>query len=387
MTALGRYLSGTRIGCADLPGEEAKLLYGPIINKLSKTLVGTMPEKLDVAIVHTMNRYSEISRIADRPVLIYDRYAGQLLNTLTRILYWSQDVRTSNRFFSKVFAEQAILAGDLTGGMAGALAHVQFQKFWNIRPAGSDARVSLRVRLQEVFIFAHEFAHAMMTASEEFQKSTRAIGDLLTEPRDGPKDRGAYKFFQERYPGRQTFKQWKQLGEAEDAFVTDHRELLRDEVGCDDFALHMTLVTCLSMDESPEYAFEAAFLALRNIRALAYIRRDANPASSKLPHQNTTEFRLLQVRQHRLRDAFRSVAAVYSIEKALDGFWAKLQDLSDLHDRQIDYPLLATTLSSFKRVRRQLMKDKAVSQVRDVFEVAEWLGWDPAAKSVNYVLL
>lgn len=387
MKGLSRYLSGTRIGRPGLPGEEARLLYGSAVKNLRQIVSKVTDVACDVAIVHTLNRYSEICRIGDSKVLIYDRYAGQLLNAMTRILYWSSDRRTGDRLFSKLFAEQSILAGDWAGAMIGTGLHIQLQEFWTIPKASSDADVARKVQLQEVFVFAHEYCHAMMASSEAFRQSTREVGEILLQPRSTPRDRVSYRHFEQRYPGKQSFRDWKKSGDDDEAFVQRNKDLLRDELGCDDFALHATLMVCLKLGAPPDFAFEAAFLALRNIRALAYIRREANPRSSKLGSAAAIEERLLQVRQHRLRDAFRPVASMYGVETDLDTFWSRLQDLSDLHDRQIDNPLLFASLRRFKAQRRSLLKSTRVPERTDVFDVAKMLGWEPDTPDVEFIMI
>lgn len=389
MTELASYLGATRIGRHDIPAEQSRLLYTPAVETLRSTIKGAERERCEVAIVYTLNRFTEITHLSSKTVLIYDRYVGQALNTLTRILHWSPDTKSSTRAFARMFAEQAIIAGDAAGAGVGATLFAEASEHWNLPPSASDPEVAAQVHLQELFVFAHEYCHLIMASSSDFRDSRRRVGDILLEgPDDGDgESEQAYVAFAERYPNYRSFKQWRQMRQDERAFVARHVGEIRGELACDDFALGIVLETCKRQQIDARYGFKSVFLALRNIRSLAYMRRLANPRLARLGMAAAVPERLLQKRQHLLRTGFSLAALAHGVEKELESIQSELMDLSDLHDKQVDYPLLFSIVPQLQKVRMRALKKLGKSQFPEALSVARMLGWDPDADEIEYLVM
>lgn len=388
MKALETYLSATRIGANDGVGAGARLMYEGVVAQLRDIVRPFSPPECRVAIVFTLNRRTEITRIQGEPVLIYDRYLGQLLNTLTRILQWGDDTRAGERAFGRIFAEMALLAGDAPGSVAGYVYSSARNEFWNLPPAGGDFQVSASVRLQELFVFAHEYCHLLMNASSEFQASRRRIGQLLLEPEDEDNAPELYAQFAERYPNYQTFDQWTRTRREWRLFIDEHSDAIRDELACDDFAMSAVLISARDLQIGVVSAFEAIFLALRNVRVLSYIRVAATPRLARRGLAGATHTRMLQARQHLLRRAFRYAAVAHELaDDEVTAVWPRLMDLSDEHDRRVDDPLLFKCLPTLKKARLGAAKMRPRLGMIEAFEIAKAHGWQPQAREVDYIIL
>jgi hypothetical protein len=387
MDMLAAYLGATRIGRSDVSKDETLLLYRPLVELMRDTIRGTERERCEVVLVYTLNRFTEITRLGGRTLLIYDRYAGQALNTFTRILTWSTGPEASARAFARIFAEQAIIAGDGAGAFAGAETFARLGEHWNLPPASSDLTVSLQVHLQEMFVFAHEYCHLIMTGDDGFRESRKHVGDILIEGYLEDDSEEAYRSFEARYPGYQTMDKWRSTRRVHRAFIDEHRDEIREELACDDFALNILVRSCLDRDIDVGLAFKSAFLALRNIRALAYIRRLSNPRLAKLGLAGARPERLLQVRQHLLRNGFVLAAKVHDVEQALHSISGELMDLSDLHDRQVDFPLLTRIVPELQKLRKFMLKKGVEADMHHARKAARALGWDPDAEEIDYAIL
>lgn len=389
MKELSSYLGSTRIGRSDIDYEHNRLLYMPIIELLRSTITGIERERCEVVIVYTLNRFTEITRIAGKTMLIYDRYVGQAFSVLTRILYWSPNIETSARAFARMFAEQAIVSGDAPGSLAGTMLFEKTSKYWNLPQSISDVNVASQIRLQEIFVFAHEYCHLIMADNVDFRDSRRRIGNLLMEGPD--KNDGDiaqdYAAFSERYPKRSTYKQWRQMKEDDLAFIALHADELRDELACDEFALCIVLLACKMLKIDAQHGFKSVFLAMRNIRTLSYIRRLANPRLGRLGLAAALPVRLLQKRQHLLRTGFGLAAMAYDVEEEFGSIGNELMDLSDLHDRQVDNPLLFSVIPQLQNVRKKLFKKHGTSTFPEISTISRSLGWDPDADELEYTVI
>jgi len=385
MTKLGHYLGSSRISRHDVPNSQSALHYIPLVNHIRSILKGSEREKCEVIIVYTLNRYSEITNIDGETKLIYDRYSGQALNTLTRILFWSKDSRTAMRAFAKIFAELAIVAGDGAGAIAGALSSSKLNKFWKIPPAGGSQAVSTQVYLQEFFVFAHEYCHMVMASNPEFRESRRRVGNILIESMEYDESHESYKRFAEHYPGMESYEVWRDVGRRHQSFILSHKTELCDELACDDFALNLLVEHCMRQSIAVKYAFVASFLALRNIRTISYIRISANPLLSRSKLDQALPVLLLQARQHLLRNGYTLVAKARGVEADLQNVMDDMIALSDLHDKQIDNPLLEEGLDRLHKARDLVVSSGEDFGILKAFEIARTLGWDPDADTINYL--
>jgi hypothetical protein len=308
------------------------------------------------------------------------------LNTLTRVLFWGEDERAAQRAFARVYVEQAILAGDAGGAIAAiALLH-RTQKFWTLPGTSTNPGVAALVHLQERFIFSHEYCHLLMAASTAFMESRTRTADMLLEPIDELHSRAIYDRYLERYGASLGEIEFTQAAKAQEDFVADHRTVVRAELACDDFALHAAIMGCVKLRLDPLLAFEAAFLALRNIRVLSYIRGAADPRNRQADSLGGLQTRLLQVRQHRLRAAFPLVAEAHHLADRLAKLGPRLMELSDLHDQRIDEPLLFSTLGRIRKARKKTRMNSRSG--RDItVAIAEAEGWAPRSPVVQFVTL
>ncbi len=372
-----------------MPGEDSRQMYQPTIALVRKIVGQITPARCDVAIVYSMNRHAEICHIGSNPTLVFDRYVGQAVNTFMRILTWSEHPVRSTRAFARIFSEQAILAGDAAGAIAGMLMFEQTSHLWNLPHTADDPKVKLQVQLQEMFILAHEYCHLMMAASNEFRQSRLRIADMMLEPIAISLGEQHYAEFIARYPYEveSGLENFLSILSMQDKFIADNSAALRTEFSCDEFALHVTLLTCMQMGNDPKFAFEAAFLTLRNMRALAYIREAAKPGLFERDAVFGLGVKMLQARQHKLRGAYRWVALAYGLEKEFEDIIPDLMDLSDRHDDKIDNPLLFQILGTLVSTRNEIAVENPDLGLESAFEIAEAQGWAPRAPEVEYVLI
>lgn len=384
MTALSLYLSETRIGPSKMPtGSEAYALHVGVCRSMIRAV-----RHPKVAIVYSLSKRSEIVTIDGEPFLIHDRYLGQTLNTLTRILYWAQSPKPGEHIFFRTLAEEALLRGDSLGAMLGHRVAADLRRHWKVRQAVSSRDVWLEVLFQELFILAHEYCHLLMATLPEFAASRRRIGVLLADPEhDPPSDEARYAAFRRRYPSGGSFEAFTEMGHATQTFLRENQALLVDELACDDFALNVLLHHARAEGHPVGLVVRASFLSLRNIRALQYLRDATGPEGARRDVGGGLEARLLQARQHRLRSAYHVAAnqAGYDVGEE-DAVWRDLADLSDLHDRRIDEPILFKVIPRLATARNRLATTKPPGGIAECFNLAALTGWSPSSK-LDYLLI
>lgn len=389
MKPLDRYLAATRIGREDAPSALSVLHYRRLARLCRGRFRGATLRRLKVAIVYTLNRYSEIVALPGGHTLIYDQHAGQVLSTFTRIMRFAEDPRAGERVFMRILAEESLAVGDPHGAQIGYSFAEKFAPYWTVAPIASDPEVVIEVLLQEMFVFAHEYCHLAMAGDAKFAESRRRVGDLLTNTEgEESRDKGEYKAFGDRYGDVETYDAFVASRRAQRARIAQHREALLSELGCDDFALWVLISICGEEGYAPKLAFRAAFLALRNIRTISYIREAVSPIKAIADVGGGEAALLLQIRQHRLRGVFGVVAQGAGLTEELNAFWAELQDLSDLHDQKIDNPVLFGTIPTFAEARNTLAESETnLIGPAGAWEIAERGGWRPHAAKLHHLVV
>ena len=341
-----------------------------------------------VAIVYSLSKRSEIVSLDDEPYLIHDRYLGQTLNTLTRILYWAQSPKPGEHIFYRTLAEEALLRGDALGAKLAHGVAADLRRYWKVRQVGSSREVFLEVLFQELFVLVHEYCHLLMATLPEFAASRRRIGVLLTESEYDPAiDEARYVAFRLRYPDGGSFEKFAEIGLVMRTFLRENQALLVDELACDDFALNVLLHYARAEGHPASLPVRASFLSLRHIRALQYLRDATASEGAHTDVGGSVETRLLQARQHRLRTAYHVAAnqAGYDLGPE-DAVWRELADLSDLHDRRIDEPILFRIIPRFAKARRRLTVKEPQGGITECFRLASLTGWSPSSE-LDYLLL
>lgn len=385
---LGLYLAGTRTAKIGQPNPAFVPFYAGHITFCRQALKTPDTGHAKVAIVYTLARRSEVVQLGGEPILIHDQHLGQTLSTCLRVMKLAPSLRAKARFFHRVLAEESLSVGDAAGATAGMYLYARLQEDWAAVPKLiTDRNASIDVALQELFVIAHEYSHLMMEAWPELMASRRRVGDLLVRDRQRRKDRKAdYEAVEARYPGVETFESFKANGERQRQFHRDYADALRDEVGCDDFALNIALLYCKAFKLPAHHAFRAAFLALRHMRAVHYIRECVSPTKAKRDVGGSLEVRLLQAREHMLRGVFELAAKAHDVVDQLDGFWQELQDLSDEQDREVDLPLLTEIIPAFAKARNRLARARRWT-FADCTTPGELMDWDMGADHVHNVVL
>lgn len=385
---LGLYLAGTRTAKSGQPNSALVPFYAGYLAFCREALKAPVAGHAKVAIVYTLARRSEVVHLGGEPIRIHDQHLGQTLSTCLRVMKLAPSLSAKARFFHRVLAEESLSVGDAAGATAGIYLCARFQEDWDAVPKLiTDPKASIDLALQELFVIAHEYSHLMMEAWPELMASRRRVGDLLVKERQRRKDREAdYAALEARYPGVETFESFKASGERQRQFHRAYAGALRDEVGCDDFALAVVLNYCKAYKLPAHHAFRAAFLALRHMRAVHYIRECVSPTKARWDVGGSLEVRLLQAREHMLRGVFELAAKAQDVVEQLDGFWEELQDLSDEQDREVDLPLLTEIIPSFARARNRVAR-KRRWRFADCAVAGELIGWEMRADHVQHVVL
>jgi hypothetical protein len=389
VTEIARYLAASRIGHLKEPGEASKIRYDALLS-LCRGFIPSL-ENVPVVVVYSLNKTSEVVTFSSGPTLVFDQYIGQALNTLTRILYWADDERTAFRYFAKLLAEECVLTGNADLARHAAAVHVELDRFWKLPTIASAPEKLEEVLLQELFVFAHEYCHILMNADESFAESRHRIGELLLSSSDrAPSMKQQYEQYRARYPDSTTYEDFVDACAEKERFIAKSGEALRDELSCDDFALSVLIHACKTLGRPPGLAFRAAFLCMRHIRLLNYVRafvrqvRDGQELSAV-----NDRVRLLQARQHQVRGVFSLAAKAAGIKEDLAATWSEIQTLSDDHDSRLDDPLLFGFFPKVGDVVSKMTDPSMLprSNLQACFDLAELMGWSPREDQPSFLQL
>jgi hypothetical protein len=166
---------------------------------------------------------------------------------------------------------------------------------------------------------------------------------------------------------------------------------LIDELGCDDFALHVLQAYCKESRIPVTEMFKAAFLALRHVRAINYIRTFVRQMVEGTEASGYGErVRLIQLREHRLRGAFSMMVGGRGLRNRgrVTRLQAAISELSDLQDKRIDeielYELFPNLPAEFATWR-----EKKAQKIRTELPSLEWLanqrGWHSGLTDAPFV--
>lgn len=347
---IGAYLADTRLLSRDQPDEGTEAYYFLMVqfcNALIKSNANIKPPP--VVITYSAQRKCELVELGEDRILIFDKNLGQAFNTLNRILFFGEESISAYRGLLRYVTDEAILFGRSDIAAFFAMKTGKYAKFWDLPMAITRPGVWTQTYLQELFVFAHEYCHLIGSIDNAFHASRARVGKLLMEPEDVDLAK-LYEAYVKRYGNDRSFEEFHKVQTERKSDLEASQDELVDELGCDDFAIHVLAEYCRRFRIPLVDSFRAAFLALRHVRAINYVRAFVRQLVEETePSGFDRRVRLLQHRQHRLRMAFpyivdtlkanpRGAPTLENVTPAsLD---AEISDLSDRHDSKVDEVLL-----------------------------------------------
>jgi hypothetical protein len=350
-----------------------------------------------VVITYSAQRKCELVEFGDSRVLIFDKNLGQALNTLNRIVFFAEESISAYRGLLRYVTDEAILLGRSDLASFFAMKTRKYAKYWDLPMAGTEPEIWTQTYLQELFVFAHEYCHLIGSVDSAFHDSRARVGGLLMEPEKAD-PAALHVAYVKRYGKDISFEEFLTIHTELERDLETSREELVDELGCDDFAIHVLAEYCRKYRIPLVDVFRAAFLALRHVRAINYARAFVRQLVDETePSGFDRRVRLLQHRQHRLRTAFpfiveilksdsRGAPTLESVTAAsLD---ALISDLSDRHDSKVDEVLLFELFPNLSNEFADWKGRYKVSPQSDASQcilLASMRGWSYGLEKATYV--
>jgi hypothetical protein len=399
---IGSYLAETRLLSREQPDKGTEAYYTLMVqfcNKIIKSFTNSDGGETAalVIVTYSAQRKCELVEIGKDRILIFDKNLGQALNTLNRILFFSKKSISAYRPLLRYITDEAILLGRNDLASFFAAKTVVYEKFWDLPGAASRPDVWHQTYLQELFIFAHEYCHLIGSNNKVFKESRARAGKLLLEPEDIDPAK-LHSAYMKRYKDGPSLAELTKIHTEFESDLKASEADLVDELGCDDFAVHVLIEYCKSYRIPLVDCFNAAFLAMRHARAINYARAFIRQLAGRAePSGQDRRVRLLQHRQHRLRTAFPWIIKLLKSDplgaptledvtaSSLD---ADISNLSDLHDQKIDnvllFELIPNLADEFARWKKKYKVSSQTNLTQSVL-VASAVGWSYGLENPTYV--
>lgn len=394
------YLRETRLFSRQMPGHFVEAHYIPIIvacETFCSALLHTTKTAPRIGITYSAQRKCELVELGGTRTLIYDQNLGQTLNSFNRIVFFGEKSVSAYRPLLRMLTDEAILIGRIDLATFLLAKTLKYNDSWDLPPAATEPFVQTQTWLQEAFIIAHEYCHLLMAADESFRAQRARVGRLIWEPVDDPSPVEIREGLLKRYGEAPTVEQIAERFSFVRDNVKSSENDLAEELGCDDFAFHALVSYGNSVFLPPEDFFKATFLVLRHIRAINYARafiRQLDEGAD--PSGVDRRVKLLQARQHQLRNVFPTMLAAIKSGSARDELQKitaemlheQISELSDLHDKKIDEVLL---FELFPNLREEFLAWKRRYKRSEQYDIAQCRqlalarGWTIGRDDIPYV--
>jgi hypothetical protein len=395
------YLIDTRLLSRGQLNDATRARYAPMVSfceSIRARGAGGDDKKAHVVVTYSAQRKCELVELNTAQHLIYDRNLGQSLNNLNRIMFFGDKSVSGLRPLVRIMADEAILLGSHALALFFIGNEMRHNDAWTLPAAASRLDILTQTILQELFIIAHEYCHLIASLNPDFRASRARIGKLLWEPDDKPisgvKIRNRIL---KRYSEAASAKELERDAIETRHFLKLNEVSLVDELSCDDFALNVLQAWCRKNRIPLREAFKAAFLVLRHVRSINYIRTFVRQlATNKEPTGIDDRVRLLQQREHRLRQAFPFIVGIMKASKenkesienlSAETLHAEISDLSDLQDERIDKVFLFELFSELPyQFSKWNKRCKVVtSKLPTLTEIASLRGWSYDVDDFTFV--
>lgn len=394
------YLRDTRLLATDQPNRSAEALYYTMITaceSFCERLLHKSRTTPRIAVTYSAQRKCELVELGSARILVYDQNLGQALNTFNRIVFFAKDSISAYRPMLRILVDEAIVLGRIDLATFFIAKNNKFAGTWDLPPAVSDPFVQTQTWLQELFVFAHEYCHLLMSADNSFRAHRAKVGRIIWEPLEERAPAEIRAGLLERYGEAPAIEEIaEQFSFVQDTVKSSENDLV-EELGCDDFAFYTLATYGNSVSLPPVDFFKATFLVLRHVRAINYLRAFMRQlAEGAEPDGIDRRVALLQARQHQLRHAFPAMLTAIQSESSrtelrqltAEAVHDEISELSDLHDEKIDNVLLFELLPNLaqefldwkRRYNRPDQHD--IAQCRQLALVR---GWAFQLEEISYV--
>lgn len=378
---ISRYLLHTRLLHPDLPNQSFIANYRTMqeyCSRFATNFLKSESAQIPVVLTYSLNRAAEIVKLDSGPVLVYDQFLGQTFNTFHRLYLFGEESWHVPQTLSKMMCEEAICAGRTKVALFYFALRARFNEKARMRKIVSDKGAVLDVFLQELFVFAHEYGHFLMELSPEFRDSRRSAAEAILEAPDTRDPDETSRLLKEKYGIEQSPEEIAAENAERAAQLEAAKPTLQDEVACDDFALFILLGYCKENCIDPRKAFVASFLALRNIRALNYLKSGVSQIGMSDVDGTSERVKLLQFRQHLLRAIYPLVIQVFELEIDPNELHHEITRCSDQHDDKVDNKLLFEFLPATAKWFSEWVPKLAaedISEFDKCHQLARAMGW------------
>jgi hypothetical protein len=387
--SISRYLDRTRIGHVSEPTSDVKILFDKIVYICRKELEHSRNIRTNIVAVHTLNMSSEIVKIGDEFLLVYDQTVVAAASLLTRILLWSEHNQISERALAQVFEIEGMRVGDITGVAFGMGHAVRSHAALDMLPmidSSYDAKLDLY--LQQLFLFLHEYCHILMRIDPQFASWRIQVGEFLIEAAQDTSNMDR-QYVAYRHDKRHTdsFEQFKRNRLWQIQFYRRYRKTLSQEIACDEFALSVLYNICRGEGIDPSFAFRAAVLSIRHMRTINYVRHAVRRREADRSIDHQTPILLISARKYVLVKSFREISQI----RGMTAEWAsnmvrELNTLSDAYIDKIEELLKRSVIPAYENAyEHRAIKDELLS-IRNAQHLSQAVGWNPPRAGVNFLV-
>ncbi len=172
------YLRDTRLLASDQPSRSAEALYYTMITaceSFCERLLHNSRTTPRIAVTYSAQRKCELVELGEAHILIYDQNLGQALNTFNRIVFFAKELISAYRPLLRILVDEAIVLGRIDLATFFMAKSIKYDDTWNLPPAASDPFVQTQTWLQELFVFAHEYCHLLMSADSGFRANRARV--------------------------------------------------------------------------------------------------------------------------------------------------------------------------------------------------------------------
>jgi len=324
---------------------------------------------LNLKVVYSLNRKTEIAELKGERYLIYDQYLGQTFYELNRIFFGASIDEIGLCYSFKLIGENLQLKNYLNASLFFAHYFTNFYPYFKeIKPF--EKQVILFSTIQEYFVIAHEISHEIMYsqgASDLYETTKQLLIKNHVEifDRIDLTEQSVTKSYVDslmetmRYPEELRDRVQEQSetmfkGGLKE-YINKTRKLIMErkdfleEVICDEIATNMILNLNLA---SPETTIRAILVGLFNLRLLSIASRMVAQIKDKSVSLDDFFFES-NIRLNALRKNFETTLRLKHVEVDINKFLDFLTQDSERYSKLISNPLLYSAQTDVNEISEQ----------------------------------